>query len=76
MKCTHNDCFSCPYDDCISDVAPKGSGGKRKKLSPQEVKMHRQETNKKYYSKNQTKYSQIHREYYRKRKERENNGAS
>ena len=19
-KCKHNDCFSCPYEDCISDI--------------------------------------------------------
>lgn len=76
MKCTHNDCFSCPYQDCISDVAPKGSSGKRKKLTPSEAKINRQKTNKKYYAKNHPRISQLHREYYRKKKESERNGIS
>lgn len=68
MKCTHNDCFTCPYDDCICDLAPKGTTGKRKKLTQEEAKARRAQYNKKYYDKNRSKYQQLHRDYYRKKK--------
>lgn len=38
MKCTHNDCFTCPYGDCISkvEVEPERKKRGRKKLSKEE----------------------------------------
>lgn len=38
MKCEHNDCFTCPYDDCISnvEVEPDRKKPGRKKLTPEE----------------------------------------
>lgn len=71
-RCTHSDCFTCPYPDCISDCGPKVARSKRKKLSPSEAKIRRAESNKKYYQKNKAMYSQLHKENYEKRKERKN----
>ena len=67
-RCNHNDCFSCPYDDCISDTSPKGSVSKRKKLSKDEAKLRRKENNKRYYYKNREKISELHRKYYQEQK--------
>lgn len=38
MKCTHNNCFTCPYKDCISNVEvdPKRKKPGRKRLTPEE----------------------------------------
>lgn len=69
-RCKHNDCFTCPYDDCISDIAPKGTTSKRRNLSPDEKKIRKAQTNKKYYDKNRTRISELHRDYYRRRKEK------
>lgn len=68
MKCRHNDCFTCPYPDCISDKVKKGDKKSRGKLSPEELKIHKQEANKKYYNKNRAQISEWKREYYKKKK--------
>lgn len=40
MKCTHDNCYTCPYEDCISDVEVeperKRPGRKRLTLKQQE----------------------------------------
>lgn len=68
MECTHKDCFTCPYSDCIMDIAPGKAARKRGKLSAEEKKIRKAEANKKYYAKNQSRYQQLHRDYYRKKK--------
>lgn len=67
-NCHHNDCFTCPYKDCISDSGPKSQPKPRRKLSPEELKMRKKEINRKYYSKNRAKISELHRSYYSKKK--------
>lgn len=69
MRCTHDDCFTCPYPDCVMDSTPRGSARKRSKLSPTERKIRKSIANKKYYEKNQSRFQALHREYYRKKKE-------
>ena len=51
-RCNYHDCFSCPYPDCISGTPPRGASKKRKKLSKDEAREHRNESNKKYWHKN------------------------
>ena len=68
VKCKHNDCFTCPYPDCICDKVKKGDKKKPKKLTPDELKRHRSETNRKYYSKNTSWISEYKREQYKKKK--------
>ena len=68
IKCKHDDCFTCPYDDCICDKAKKSEKTKKEKLSPEELKRHRQETNKKYYNRNSSWISEYKRELYKKKK--------
>lgn len=38
MKCTHNNCFTCPYKDCISNVEidPERKKPGRKRLTPEQ----------------------------------------
>lgn len=38
MKCTHDNCYTCPYSDCISDVEvePERKKRGRKRLPPEE----------------------------------------
>jgi len=74
-RCTHNDCFTCPYKDCISETGPKGTGQRRKKLSSEEVRKHKAETNKRYYYKNREKISALHRKYYQEKKKDVKDGA-
>lgn len=38
MKCEHNDCFTCPYPDCIKNSEPIKRKCGRKALSPEEKK--------------------------------------
>ena len=42
-KCTHNDCFTCPYEDCISSKDPGKKRPGRKRLPPEVRKRHRKE---------------------------------
>lgn len=69
QTCSHNDCFTCPYPDCICDKVKKGDKRIRGKLTPDEKRRHKQETNKKYYNKNRAQISEWKREYYKKKKE-------
>lgn len=52
MKCGHDDCFTCPYPDCISDVhvGPYAKRG-RKPLPPEEKAKRRKAYNKAYTEK-------------------------
>lgn len=38
MKCAHNNCFTCPYKDCISNVEvdPERKKPGRKRLTPEQ----------------------------------------
>ena len=53
MKCNHNDCFTCPYDDCISDVEVTAERSKkgRKALPIEEKKKRRRLYNATYNKK-------------------------
>lgn len=65
MKCTHNDCFTCPYNDCISDVevTPEGKKKGRKTLPLEEKKRRRKIYNATYNKKHQ---QDNHERYIRK----------
>lgn len=68
LKCTHNDCYTCPYADCISDRAPKSAKRSRRKLSPEELKRHKAESWKKYYNKKRDEIQAAHRDYYARKR--------
>ena len=57
MACEHSDCFTCPYDDCISDIGPMEQRKKpgRKKLPPEELRKHRLAYNRKYNAEHKIK---------------------
>ena len=67
-KCTHNDCFTCPYPDCISDKDPVKKKRGRKRLPPEVKKRHRREQQKKYLDKHRKQINERQREYYKQRK--------
>ena len=69
MRCKHNDCFTCPYTDCISDTAPKGARKKRQKITKEEAKRRKTEYNRKYYLKNAAHIAELHRKRYQDKKE-------
>lgn len=54
MKCEHNNCLTCPYPDCISDVEvePERKKRGRKKLSPEEKKRRKRVRSMEAYYKN------------------------
>lgn len=71
MRCEHNDCFTCPYPDCIRNKTKKGDKKLKRNLTPEEQKRHKREINKKYYIKNRAQISEWKREYYKKKKQKE-----
>lgn len=70
MKSCNEDCFNCPYDDCVKTE-------NRTEYHRQYYKKNREkliENQKRYYQKNKEKVAQYHKEYYRKKKENESKG--
>ena len=64
MKCNYNDCFTCPYPDCIlGDEVPY------KKMTPEEFKEHRREYQRQYHLKRKAEHNKRHLEYYNEHKE-------
>lgn len=65
MKCEHNDCFTCPYGDCISDVEvePERKKRGRKKLPPEEKAKRKALRNHLYYEKHSDRWRN---DYYEK----------
>lgn len=70
MICEHNDCFTCPYPECIGEKAPgKKKKPGRKKMDPEEVKKHRLAYQRKYYQEHKEKYKEYMISYYYEHKE-------
>lgn len=67
-RCTHDDCFTCPYDDCISDKEPVKRKAGRKRLDPWEKKRRQRVAQKNYHEANREKIQKYRREYYQKHK--------
>lgn len=73
MKCTHEDCITCPYPDCISSSGPVNRVKKkpgRKRLSPEEKRARRKARDHRYYEKHKEKFSAYYKEYNKKNSER------
>lgn len=75
-KCNHDDCFTCPYPDCIGErkAAPNKRG--RKPISAEEKAKRKSAYAKQYYqehkeqiSKQRAAYYQTHKEQYKIRAE-------
>ena len=62
MTCEHNDCFTCPYPDCIV-----GDRQIIKKLSTEKKTKPKNKRNA-YYERNKEKRKQYQREYYHSHK--------
>lgn len=63
MKCTHDDCFTCPFEDCISQYGNTRSKRGRKPLDPEEKAKRRKAYNQTYYKKHK---AEKHERYMRK----------
>lgn len=61
QKCDHDDCFTCPYADCIANRGPQTARKKRAKMS-------RSEINRRYYLKKREEISARNKMTYRERK--------
>jgi hypothetical protein len=72
MACEHDDCFTCPYKDCIKNTEPKVDKVKkkpgRKKKNPEEVRQHRLEWQRKYNAEHKDKIYAYMKEYYKEHK--------
>ena len=72
MACEHDDCFTCPYKDCINKAEPKIEKVKkkpgRKKMNPEVVKQHRLEYQRKYNKEHKEKIYAYMKEYYKEHK--------
>lgn len=76
-KCNHNDCFTCPYDDCIIgdfEVNQEGAKDKRgpgrPKLPPGLVHKHQLEYARKHYQETKEERALWYKEYYQRNKEK------
>lgn len=76
MKCTHNDCLTCPYPDCVYDRA-KETGKKPKRTTDrseywakyyQENKERINARRKKHIEANKEEHKKRAHKYYEKRK--------
>ena len=72
MICTHEDCFSCPYPDCVVNdekerkAPPKKRG--RKPMDPEEKRKKRSAYGKKYYAEHKDHLKDYMNNYYREHK--------
>jgi len=65
MRCNHNDCFTCPYPDCIAD-APAVS--ERARLTEEERILHRRANQKRWYDNHKEERKAYQRKKYLERK--------
>lgn len=73
MICSHKDCFTCPYPDCIakndSEVVYKEKKKRgRKKMDPELKKQHQRIARHEYYLKNKEKVKAHQLKYYENHK--------
>lgn len=81
MKCSHTNCLTCPYPDCISETGPMSESDAtetenrpkkkrgRKKLDPEVKKQRARDWQKQYYYAHKKEHAIKAREYYHKNKE-------
>ncbi len=67
MKCTHDNCMTCPYPDCISSEGPAGEKRKpgRKKIDPIVKKENERRRRQDYYLQNKDRIQAYSHDYYR-----------
>lgn len=70
-SCEHDDCFTCPYPDCISSRDPKKRKAGRKRLDPEEKKRRIREAQKRFYYKHREKINEYQRQHYHKKKNKD-----
>lgn len=63
-RCDHDDCFTCPYKDCISNAGPRNIARKKRK------KMSKSEINRRYYQKKRDMISEYNRITYQEKKDK------
>lgn len=66
MSCLHDDCFTCPYSDCVSDKGPYN-----RRTLPVDAKLSKSEYDKRYYQAHREKKLADSKRRYEERKKRE-----
>lgn len=77
--CIHDDCFTCPYKDCISAKGPQKAKlptqRKINELGKEDKKVRHRQACKKYYDTHPDKVRESKRAYYQKRKKKKDAGG-
>ena len=73
-SCMHDDCFTCPYPDCISSRDPKSKKGGRKTVSEEEKQRRRRASWDRYHDRHKEEINERRRKAYHKKKEGKNEG--
>jgi hypothetical protein len=69
-KCMHNDCFTCPYPDCISNTDPqKHKPGRKRKDPAEKARLHR-EKQRKWYAEHRDEVKERMSRYYHDHKKK------
>ena len=72
MICEHDDCYTCPYADCIasqeSEVNKQKKKRGRKPMDPEEKRKKRSAYGKEYYKKHKEHLKDYMNNYYREHK--------
>ena len=74
MRCNHNDCFTCPYSDCISNYEPANTPKKkcgRKRLPPEVIREHRIQYQRKYNAAHKAEHAAYYKANAEKIKEKQ-----
>ena len=72
MKCEHDNCLTCPYPDCISDVGPINRVRKkpgRKRMDPEEKKRRAKIYQAEYYKSHIPQHRLSTQKYYKKKRD-------
>lgn len=64
MKCNYDDCFTCPYPDCILDMRKPRQSEEEK----MQAKLKRSEYQRKYYAENKEEIQAKRKKKYRRAK--------
>lgn len=76
-KCGHDDCFTCPYNDCIDNgiyeddekITRRGRPKKLEFATEEEKHQYHIQKCREHYQQNKEKYRKRQKEYYEKNKE-------
>lgn len=69
MACEHDDCYTCPYPDCISKKEPEKKKPGRKRIDPALKRQHKLEYQRRYNKEHKEKINEFMKKYYQEHEE-------